>query len=155
MPLGGDAKVRPLIATEYNELNAVLSPDNRWLAYQSDLSGRMEIYARPYPDVDGGLGGLKQISIGGGTEPLWADGEIFYRSLEGKLMSVAVKTGRELVLQPPTTLFDTGRFASFIGRNYDITPDAKRFVFVKNPAVPAQAVITVVLNWTEELKRIK
>ena len=70
-------------------------------------------------------------------------------------MSVAVKTGRELVAQPPTTLFDTSKFASFIGRNYDITPDRKRFVFVKNPAVPAQPVITVVLDWTEELKRIK
>ena len=70
-------------------------------------------------------------------------------------MSVAVKTGRELVAQPPTTLFDTSKFASFIGRNYDITPDGKRFVFVKNPAVPAQTLITVVLDWTEELKRIK
>jgi hypothetical protein len=80
----------------------------------------------------------------------------FYRSVEGKqLMSVAVKTGRELVAQPPTTLFDTSKFASFIGRNYDITPDGKRFVFVKNPAVPAQTLITVVLDWTEELKRIK
>ena len=152
MPLEGDAKVRTLIATEYNELNAVLSPDNRWLAYQSDLSGRMEIYARPYPDVDAGQ---NQISIGGGTEPLWADGEIFYRSVEGNLMSVAVKTGRELVAQPPTTLFDTSRFATYIGRNYDITPDGKRFVFVKNPAVPAQTLITVVLDWTEELKRVK
>ena len=72
----------PLVATEFNELNADLSPDGRYVAYQSDESGRFEVYVRPFPDVEGGRW---QISNDGGTRPLWArgGGELFYVTLEG------------------------------------------------------------------------
>ena len=152
--LAGDRKVTTLVATDHDELNAVLSPDNQWMAYQSDLSGRMEIYVRPFPNVEGGQ---TLISTSGGTEPLWApDGrEIFYRSADNKLMSVAVTGRRELVAEKSKLLFDMASYATFIGRNYDITPDGKRFVMVKAPPASAQSSLTIVLNWIEELKRIK
>ena len=151
--LAGDRKVTTLIATDRDELNAALSPDNQWMAYQSNLSGRMEIYVRPFPNVDGGQ---TLISTSGGTEPLWApDGrEIFYRSADNKLMSAAVTARDELVAETPKLLFDMSRYATYIGRNYDITPDGKRFVMVKAPST-SQPSLTIVLNWIEELKRIK
>ena len=59
----------PLLATDFNERNAEISPDGRWLAYQSNASGQYEIFVRPFPNVDEGQ---VQISTDGGTEPLWA-----------------------------------------------------------------------------------
>ena len=108
--LAGDRKVIKLVATDHDELNAVLSPDNQWIAYQSDLSGRMEIYVRPFPNVDGGQ---TLISTSGGTEPLWApDGrEIFYRSADNKLMSVGVTGRRELLAEKPKLLFDMASYS--------------------------------------------
>ena len=73
-PLAGEP--RPLVQSTFSELNAELSPDGRWLAYQSNESGRDEIYVRPFPDV---TGGRWQVSTGGGRSPLWArtGGELF------------------------------------------------------------------------------
>ncbi len=152
--LAGDRKVIRLVATDHDELNAALSPDNQWMAYQSDLSGRMEIYVRPFPNVEGGQ---TLISTSGGTEPLWApDGrEIFYRSADNKLMSVGVTARRELVAEEPKLLFDMASYSTFVGRNYDISPDGKRFVMVKAPPATTQSSLTIVLNWTNELKRVK
>jgi Tol biopolymer transport system component len=155
VPLEGDRKVRTLIATKHDELNAALSPHSDWMAYQSDLSGRPEVYVRPFPNVDAGQ---VLISTGGGTEPLWApDGtEIFYRGADHMLMSVAVTMiGSELKAQPPKPLFDMSSYSSFIGRNYDITPDGKRFLMVKTPPARTPSQITVVLDWLEELKRLR
>ena len=58
----------PLLATEFAERNAEISPDGRWLAYQSNASGQNEIYVRPFPNVEDGQW---LISSGGGTRPLW------------------------------------------------------------------------------------
>ena len=76
--LEAEGLVTPLLETTFGERNTEVSPDGRWLAYESDESGQLEIYVRPFPDVDGG--GLWQVSTGGGTQPLW------------------VRSGRELVL---------------------------------------------------------
>ena len=91
LPLQGERRPRPLLPTPFDELNAEVSPDGRWLAYESNESGRNEIYVRPFPNVDAGK---RQVSTNGGTQPLWARNgqELFYESM-GALMRVPVKTG--------------------------------------------------------------
>ena len=155
--IGGDRKVTPLLATPHDELNAAISPDGRWLAYQSDLSGRVEIYVRPFPDVDGGQW---TVSTGGGTEPVWAPNgrEVFYISPDGKLMATGFTATPSVTLTAPRVLFDASSyFFGGIGRNYDVGRDG-RFVLIKN--APDEGLrtrpITVVLNWAEELRaRVK
>ena len=147
--------MRKLLSTEHDERNAALSPDGRFMVFESDMSGgRMEVFARPFPNVDAAQ--LK-VSIDGGEEPMWSpDGrEIFYVA-QGKLMSVAATSGGgTLELGKPVALFDvTPYFFGGIGRNYDITPDGRRFVMVKEAADGPNRVvpITIVLNWIEELR---
>ena len=91
LSLTGDQTVEPLILTPFDERNAALSPDGRWLAYQSNPSGQDEVYVKPFPDVDDARW---QLSPNGGSHPLWApDGsEMFYVAADGNLMSVAVQT---------------------------------------------------------------
>jgi serine/threonine-protein kinase len=150
---GGDGKARKLLATEHDEKNAALSPDGRYMAFESDLSGKLEVYVRPLPNVDD-----RQwtVSTAGGSKPLWAASgrEIFYLAPDGKLMSVSVDPTRGLEMGKPVELFDTGLyFVGAVGRNYDVTRDGKRFVMIKNPASGAGGMaITVVVNWAEELK---
>ena len=85
-----EGSTEPLLATEFSERNGEISPDGRWLAYQSSTSGQNEIYVRPFPNVEDGQW---LISSGGGTQPLWApDGrELFYMA-GARLMAVGVET---------------------------------------------------------------
>ena len=79
--LDSDGRVALLIHTPASELNAEISPDGRWLAYESDESGQREIYVRPFPQVDGSR---SRVSNGGGTRPLWGRNgkELFYMTPE-------------------------------------------------------------------------
>jgi serine/threonine-protein kinase len=75
LPLQGERRAQPLIQTPFTERNADISPDGRWLAYESNDSGQLEVYVRPFPNVNDGRW---QVSTGGGTVPLWAGtGEMF------------------------------------------------------------------------------
>jgi eukaryotic-like serine/threonine-protein kinase len=143
-----DRKVQPFLQTRFNEIAPRFSPDGRWLAYASDESGRYEIYVQPYP----GPGGKWQISTEGGTEPVWArDGELFYRSGD-KLMVVETTTRSSFSAGNPKVLFE-GHYASYQTMpSYDVTADGQRFVFL-NAGEETRAEISVVLNWTEELKQ--
>jgi len=153
-------EVRPLIQTPYAEQSAEISPDGRWLAYESNNSGQPEIYVRPFPNVDSGLW---QISTGGGTRPLWARNgqELFYRSPTGAVMSVRIERGATWTASTPTKLFE-GRY--FVGgglslRTYDVALDGRRFLMIKlggggSDETAAPASLIVVLNWFEELKRL-
>ncbi len=154
----GDRKVRTLLATEHDERNAALSPGGAFMAFESDLSGgRFEVFIRPFPNVDGGQ---SKVSTAGGEEPVWSPNgrEIFYLA-DNKLMAVPVTTSRGLELGRPVALFDTTPyFFGGAGRNYDVAPDGKRFVMVRNPAGEQgrSLPITIVLNWVEELRaRVK
>jgi eukaryotic-like serine/threonine-protein kinase len=149
--------VRPLLQTMYGERNPALSPDGRWLAYESDESGRAEIYVRPFPDVDAGRW---QVSTGGGVQAAWARSgrELFYRNGPA-LMAVAVQTGTGFVAGTPKALFQGQYFGGPGGRSYDVAPDGSRFLFLK--AGPAggsgptpRPRITIVENWSEELRRL-
>ena len=101
---------QPLLNTTFAEANGEISPNGRWMAYQSNESGTYQIYVRPFPNVDGGRW---QISTTGGTKPLWAHNgrELFYDG-NGALMAVAVQaTDTTFSAGNPTKLFDTGPYA--------------------------------------------
>jgi serine/threonine-protein kinase len=141
--------------------NAALSPDGRWIAYESSESGRPQIYVRPFPNVDEGRW---QVSTGGGTQPVWSKRgrELFYfeqaqnddGGLSGRLVAVPVVEGPRFSLGVPLFMFQTeiGRF----GPNYDVTPDGQRFVFSAESrrSTDSAARIVIVENWFEELKRL-
>jgi serine/threonine-protein kinase len=146
-----------LIHTTFREFNGDISPDGRWLAYESNESGYNEVYVRPFPNVDSGHW---QISNSGGSRPLWARNgrELFYVNGENRLMAVPVQTGGQTFSRGnPTKLFDTPIFTSSPARTYDISPDGQRFLMIKDksatePSTPALDNMVVVLNWVEELK---
>jgi serine/threonine-protein kinase len=150
-----DRKAEPFLRTPFQEGGARFSPVGRWLAYVSNESGRPEVYVQPYP----GPGGKWQVSIDGGTEPVWSRNgrEIFYRS--GSRMMVV-----ETTMQPsfsagkPRMLFEGPYFTTEFPTttvSYDVSADGQRFLVVKQTEAASRSAeqINVVLNWFEELKR--
>ena len=102
-PLTGERKPQSFLQTKFNEMQARFSPDDRWIAYMSEESGRYEVYVQPFP----GPGGKWQISTNGGTTPVWAQNgrELFYMS-SGKLMSVGVTTQPTFSASTPRIVAD-------------------------------------------------
>jgi Tol biopolymer transport system component len=144
-------KPRAFLNTEFDESNTQFSPDGRWVAYQTNESGRYEIYVTPFP----GAGGKTQVSAGGGRLPRWRpDGkELLYIS-EGdrKLMSVAMKlTPGNAEPEPAKSLFGGMMMAGF---RYDVAAEGNRFL-VELPAVETVAPPSIVLvqNWMAGLKK--
>ena len=161
--LNGNPRVTWLVRTTFSELGGEISPDGRWLAYESNESGQFQIYLRPFPAVDQGRW---QVSTDGGTEPLWAPNgrELFYVAPDGTIMSVPVDVPRgasPVIGAVATLIAGTGyytRTRNQFGRTYDVSRDGIRFLRVKvkddgprNSGAPISFV--VVQNWTEELKR--
>ena len=142
---------RPLLVTRFYERGAVFSPDGRWLAFVTDESGRAEVYVQPFP----GPGPKVAISNNGGLQPMWArDGhELFYR--EGDSM-MAVRIALDpFRIEAPRRLFEFSATTFNLDPNfadYDVAPDG-RFLSVQGDTAAADD-INVVLNWTEELKRL-
>jgi serine/threonine-protein kinase len=137
----------PLVATRFDELMPRISPDGRWLAYQSNESGQYEIYVRPFPQG----GGRTTVSSGGGTEPLWSgDGRLFYRNGRD-LIAATYSTTPSFTISSRRTLFNANYELHLFHPNYDVTPDGKRFIMIKPANEEAQVV--VVVNWREELRQ--
>jgi Tol biopolymer transport system component len=162
----GRRPVEPLLSGGLRDLieNGEISPDSRWIAYQSNESGQFQVYVRPFPKVDEGR---SQISPAGGTRPMWARNghELFYLDGNDRLTSVPVSTNTATFnAGTPTQILKTGYYPGSTTRGYhfrafDISPDGKRFLMIKDieaieqkSAAPPPSV-TVVLNWTEELKQ--
>jgi Tol biopolymer transport system component len=150
MSVTGAFAPKPLVATTAYEGSPQLSPDRRWLLYQSNASGQPEVYVRRYPELDRAW----PVSEGGGVQSRWsADGrEIYYRG-SGKIVAVAFDPSRaEPALGKPVALFDDvydfGQGLSIA--NYDVTADG-RFLMLRRSG--QGGTLRVVLNWTEELKR--
>jgi len=164
LPLAGERRPTPLLVSPFVEQNAELSPDGRWLAYQSNDSGPTEIYVRPFPNVDSGR---TQISAGWGTRPVWSrDGrELFY--LGGadalpRMMVASIGTGAAFSAATARALFEGRYYApapgSTGGRTYDVSPDGKRFLMIKEivdeSSRDAGPPLVAVLNFFDELKRL-
>ncbi len=158
LTLAGERQTAPLIQTTFSERNGEISPDGRWLAYESTESGEEEIYVRPFPDVDAGKW---QVSTGGGSRPLWAQSgeELFYLAPDGAVMRLSAEGAATFRPGLPTQLFQGPYFASvaeYAFRTYDVSPDGQRFLMIKEGATEGRtrAGFTVVQNWFEELKRL-
>jgi len=149
----GEFQEVPFLQTEFSERRPMISPNGRWLAYESNESGQFEVYLLPFPD-----GGRKSpISTDGGTEPAWAPngGELFYRN-GGKLMVVDVESEPEFRAGRPRLLFE-GPFVlsgGFGSPDYQISPDSQRFLMLKRRPQSPRNQIHVILNWFEELKQL-
>jgi serine/threonine-protein kinase len=150
LPLIGDRKPQPLLASPANEDWPVLSPDGRWLAYVSNESGRDEVYVQPFPD----LNGKWQISSEGGGEPAWARNgkELFYRNGE-KLMVASIQTQPNFSSGAPRLLFHTTAEPGALSRpNFDVALNGEQLLMVQTPQ-SGQTKFNVVLNWIEEVKQ--
>ena len=147
--LSGDRKPQPFVNTLANETAPAFSPDGKWLAYESNGSGRNEVYVTPFP----GGGAQYQVSTNGGERPLWRhDGkEIYYR--EGlTVMAVGVRTRADtLELSAPSPLFEVAA-GNLNGRYYDVAPDG-RFLANTSPLTAKAQSFSLVVNWPARLKR--
>jgi len=156
-------EMKELLQEKYGELEPQISPDGRYVAYQSDESGKGEIYVRTFPDVNKGKW---QVSSIGGSSPLWSpDGrELFYRSGDAT-MAVEVETEPTFKRGNFKILFRGTYFSSRMIKNmttpWDIHPNGQKFLMIKPPAstdaaptgAAPQPKINVVVNWFEELKQ--
>jgi Tol biopolymer transport system component len=147
-----DRTVRVMLDGNFAQLDPQVSPNGKWLAYQSDESGRFEVYVRPYPNVEQGRW---QISARGGTSPRWGPdgGELLYLDPSG-LMTVPVVVDAAFSAGQPRRLFPVKPFGGRLGGDYEVSPDGKRFLFILDgpPAAAGPAHVIVVQNWIEELK---
>jgi len=155
-PLGGGGrKAIPIANSGFTEMHGQVSPDSRWVAYDSNESGNTEVYVCPFPPGDG-RAGKWLISSKGGLQPRWrGDGkELFYLAPDHTLMTVDVTTGPVFQSATPHTLFPTPAISgNTLPYQYDVTRDGKRFV-VLTPSPGAVSIpATVVLNWEAALKR--
>jgi serine/threonine-protein kinase len=157
LSLEGEHNPRPLLPGPGNRIEAVFSPDGRWIAYVSDESGVNEVYVQSIT----AQGAKSQISSGGGSQPLWSRNgrELFYRA-GGNMMVAEVNAGAAFSASKPRVLFK-GDFESQIGPlpdaspNYDVSSDGQRFLMIQpeEPAkvAPATPGLHLVLNWFRDL----
>jgi serine/threonine-protein kinase len=157
-----DRHITSLLHTPFVESNPDVSPDGRWMAYESNESGTTQIYVRPFPNVDAGRW---QVSTTGGTRPVWSRNgrELFYVTgadqQQRKMMVVPIQAGTAFLHGSPQVLFAGPYFgpnSGFMTRTYDVSADGQRFLMIKPEAVDTAAStgppFVAVLNWQEELK---
>jgi eukaryotic-like serine/threonine-protein kinase len=143
LPVQGDRKPFAVVHSNFDETNGRLSPDSHWVVYESNESGRTEVYVQRFP----GPGGVSQISTNGGTNPQWRmDGrEILYRAADDRLMAVPITPqadGQRLEPATPEPLFSIPP-----GAPYDITRDGQRILIGAPVGDATTPPITLILNW--------
>jgi len=151
LPFGKDAKIQPLITTQFDEFAASLSPDRRWVAYQSNETTRYEVYVREAS----GKGGRWQVSSLGGEEPRWsADGRELYFRNDTRMMVARINPGASFQNDTPQLLFEgVYNLRSDSGISYDVSGNG-RFLMIRptdDDATPAG--VRMILNWTDTLKQ--
>jgi Tol biopolymer transport system component len=153
LPMAADRQPTVFLQTPFREGAGSFSPDGRWIAYQSDDQGKLEVYVQTYP----ASGGKWQISTNSGQLPVWrSDGkELYYLSADGKLMAVEVKPGGSFEATVPRALFDLAPARALAGSTstYAVTPAGDRFLFVTAREEVANMQFTVVTNWAAEVKK--
>ncbi len=150
LPLTGERKPVSFLQTDYNESSGHFSSDMKWIAYQSDESGKNEVYVRPFP----GPGGKWQVSTNGGTSSRWRrDGrEVYYFSPDSKMMAAEVKpSGSAFEVSTVKTLFDLQSKGQ--SQFEAVNPDGQKFLIKITGGGITSAPLTLVMNWMEELKK--
>jgi eukaryotic-like serine/threonine-protein kinase len=152
VPLAGDPTSARYFANGFNLAHPVVSPNGRWMAYDSDESGRVEVYAQSFPDPSRKRW---KVSPANGSEPLWTRNgrELVFRKGDSVMaVSMDPENGRT---GPATALFG-GPYPDSPGwtrpRSYDVSRDGERFLLLKLPPRPSRPRIQVVLNWFDELR---
>jgi Tol biopolymer transport system component len=140
----------------FSEGGPAFSPDGHWLAYQSDESGVLEVYVRPFP----GPGGKWQVSTGGGLYPMWSRNgkELFYRTEDSKIMVLTYTASGDSFHADKPQLWSPGQFSERgLGNyNFDLHPDGKRFAVLKSPGAEQAAAVnkvSFIFNFFDELRR--
>ena len=151
LPLFGDGKPFPIVQTSFDDTNAVVAPNGGWIAYQNNETGRTEIYITRFP----GGGAKWQVSTTGGISARWRrDGkELFFLDPATNMMAVDVDTsGSAVRLGVPHALFSALGARRGSGP-YDVTGDGKKFLINSEDVKESSEPMTLVLNWTDELKK--
>jgi len=148
LPLSGSRRPEVLLETPFPKDQFRVSPDGRWIAFNSLESGRWEVYAAAFPSFTD----KRQVSRDGGAQPLWRnDGkQLFYLSLQGKLMAIDTTLGASLEANDPVSLFQAPISVNPLIDQYAVARDGQRFIFCV-PGHSAGQPITVVVNWTAGL----
>jgi len=149
VPVDGSRPPAPLIASAFNERGLHFSPDGQFAAFTSDESGRAEIYVAPSTL----LTAKRRVSNGGASIGRWSpDGrELFYLAADGHVMSVSIRTAAALEIGVPVPLFAIrGRW---LWRDFDLSPDGKRFLAVVPQMMANEQALTAVVNWTAQVRR--
>jgi Tol biopolymer transport system component len=148
LTLTGSRIRSPLIQSPFDQIEARFSPDGRFFVFQSDESGRGEIYVMPFPVT----GAKVRVSTQGGRLPRWSrdGGELFYLSADSHLVSVTVKTTPSLQIGTPAPLFEfqVGK----LWRDFDVAIDGKRFLAIIPESLARNQPLTVVSNWMAEAR---
>jgi Tol biopolymer transport system component len=134
--------------------NAQFSPDEKWVAYASNETGKWEIYVTSFPEARGRW----QVSTGGGEQPRWRrDGkELFYLSSDGKMMAAPVTIGTNFDAGKPIELFQTSPRQPMSYNDqviYDVGPDGQRFLILTQTKQAEGVPMSVVLNWAAKLNK--
>jgi Tol biopolymer transport system component/tRNA A-37 threonylcarbamoyl transferase component Bud32 len=153
-PMNGGGEPVALVASPFSEIHPALSPDGRWLAYTSDESGVAEIYVRPFPATGSGR---RQVSIGGGAEPVWSSSgdELFYLDANFMVMVASVVGGPAFQAETPRPLFSAlGLELDGFHQSFVSLPDDSGFLFLSSRALVAGSPQVVLLDgWPEEFRR--
>jgi hypothetical protein len=131
----GERRVATVLGGPFAEVRPAVSPDGRWLAYQSDESGSYEVYVRPFPEV---TRARWQISTAGGTSPMWRrDGRELYFVDRERLLAVPVEAGERFVAGPAQPLFRLSGVQDRLGPLYDVAPDGAWFLVFRDASPSA------------------
>ena len=154
LPLFGERKAVPFLQSQFDRIQARISPDSHYVAYTTNESGTFQIVVQTFPDPNGGKW---QISAEGGVEPKWRrDGrELYYLALDGKMMAVPI-TVPAFSAGKPTALFQTQLTVNKANptrdRRYDIAPDGRFLMVVPDSSGPALP-FTALVNWYAALEK--
>ncbi len=148
LPTFGDRKPFAVVESPAIDYFGMLSPDGKWLAYESDESGRGEIYVAPFP----GPGGKWQISTNGGVQAFWPPGkELFYFNVDSRLVAVEYSAeGLNFVVGKSRLLFGGRSLASISGA--DVSRNDKRWLMAMPVGEPNSSPLILTTNWTAALK---
>jgi Tol biopolymer transport system component len=147
LPTAGPGTPRPFLQTSFNENDAQVATDGKWVAYSSDESGRDEVYVVPFP----GPGGKSQISTEGGQSPQWSRNgrELFYSNLTNQVMALDVQTGPSFHARRPQPLFKLTPG----GPVWQVTLDPQRFLVERVRERATTTTFVVITDWFEDLQR--
>ena len=150
----GDRKPFPVVQLEGIQVHAQISPDNRWIAYSSNESGRFEVYIQDFPMAKSRV----QISSEGGIQPHWRGDtrELYYLSPAGKMVAVPIKIGASIEAGAPTELFQTrtpGGPQAVTRRHFQPSADGQRFLVRTLSDEASTTPYVVTMNWPAGIKK--